>query len=555
MRTTTTTTTTTATTKLTATALLLLAMLSLCAASGNGRRRDACIVGGGAAGANMALELIERGYERVRIIERFASLGGNCDTVYGPDGTWNEPGVAVYPDTVFANALGLGPWKIDMVSWVKRFAGEDAILPTFFEGIPAFAGDLNLGLFLGAAAAPPLSPQQVADSARLFELMNTTYRWMETLEDIPNPIPAALTVSLNEFIAVNNFTSLLPIFYNVLYYAGFGDFDNLTAFDGLMQRTPTDLLFGVPDAWFSVKGGCQRIYDGMLAHFDSLTEGDDDDDDDNDNDDAQGEKIVRLNATITQITRPLSRFSNRPVVITGTQNGVPFTDRCNQLILTPGLTLGNLGPILNLSPAETAIYSQISTRNYFIGTMDITTKPGGVGSNYTFANVDIFNPTFLPSYPGVSISYRKFDVGPAVFQGFAAGEMDTATMRAIVVAQLDRWALGGAVANYTITRFFRHAYNPHFDRDYLALPWAPHNKIKAIQGLRKTWVVGASLGTPNTMLVKNQVIDVADLGFPPKVARRASLASVTSSPVVSPLDFASANPYRYPMPALPVPAV
>ena len=59
------------------------------------------------------------------------SLGGPCDSIRFPGG-WNEAGVVVYPDTVLANALGYGPWEIDMVSYVKRFAGANAVIPQFF---------------------------------------------------------------------------------------------------------------------------------------------------------------------------------------------------------------------------------------------------------------------------------------------------------------------------------------------------------------------------------------------------------------------------------------
>ena len=48
---------------------------------------------------------------------------------------------------------------------------------------------------------------------------------------------------------------------------------------------------------------------------------------------------------------------------------------CDSVVLAMPQTLANLEPILDITEEEYAIYSQISTRNYFVGTADIQTLP------------------------------------------------------------------------------------------------------------------------------------------------------------------------------------
>jgi len=482
--------------------LLVISPFALGTHGDDGGRREVCVVGGGAAGSAITLELLDRGYTNIRLIEPLPFIGGSCNTVYGPNGTWNEPGVAIFPDTLYANSVGLGPWKVDMVGWVKRFAGPDSILiPDFFTPLEAlaYADDFNLRLFLGPAPIAPLTPDQELDFARLFQIMNTTYRWMETLEDVPNPIPPELLQSTQDFLIQFNLTSLIPLFLIELTDGGFGHLANLTAFDGLMQKTPTNLLYGTLGAWFSVEQGCRAVYDGMLTYFNSFG------------------GVVMVNATVNQIRRP-GRFDplEAPVIVSGVQNGRHFIEVCDSVVLAMPQTLANLEPILDLTEEEYAIYSQISTRNYFVGTADIQTIPTGVPPIFDLANVNLTDvPFFVPDFPAALLLYRKFAEGRAALQGFATTPLTVAEMTATVIEpQLLGLIQSGALANITNIDVWKHDYNPHFSVEFLGEPVAPFNKVKAIQGHKRTYVLGAAFSTPDTMFIKNQAIDLVERFFP-----------------------------------------
>jgi len=467
--------------------------------------REVCIVGGGAAGSAITLELLDRGYTNIRLIEPLPFIGGSCNTVYGPNGTWNEPGVAIFPDTVYANSVGLGPWKVDMVGWVKRFAGPNSILiPDFYSPLAqlAYADDFNLRLFLGPVPIAPLTTEQELDLARFFQMMNTTYRWMETLEEVPNPIPPELLQSTDNFLIQFNLTSLLPLFLTELTDGGFGNLANLTAFDGLMQKTPTNLLYGTLGAWFSVNQGCRAVYDGMLTYFNSFG------------------GVVMVNATVNQIRRP-GQFDplDAPVIISGVQNGRHFIEVCDSVVLAMPQTLANLEPILDITEEEYAIYSQISTRNYFVGTADIQTLPDGVSPIFDLANVNLTDvPYFVPDFPATIQLFRRFAEGKAAVQSFATTPLTVAEMTTTIIEpQLLGLIESGALANITNIEVWLHEYNPHFSVEFLEEPVAPFNKVKAIQGHKKTYVLGAAFSTPNTMIIKNQAIDLVERFFPGKL--------------------------------------
>src|SRR5208337_668787 len=316
--------------------LILLFFTLLLSLAWADSRRQACIVGGGASGSRAAVYFMDNGYENIVVLEQKNQLGGMCNTVYGPANTWNEPGVAIWPNTSYANSLGYGPWLIDMVEWTNRFGVANPIISQFFEGLPDFAVSFSPPLFLGEVSPPPPTEEQIQARARFANMMNTTYRCMDTLLDCPNPIFPELLVSLNEFLFVNNLTSIIEDFLSPLYYAGFGDFNNLTAWDGLLQRTSTNLLYGQPNGWFSMREGCQSVYNNIAAFL-----GD----------------TVKLNVNIEVIRRPGINndddvtMNNAPVIISGTQNGRHFVEVCDVVVITIAETIANLQALgMDLTP-------------------------------------------------------------------------------------------------------------------------------------------------------------------------------------------------------------
>lgn len=452
----------------------------------NGRTRDLCVIGGGAAGSAAAVYAADRN-KNVVVLERQSNLGGQCDTLSFPGG-WNEAGVGIYPNTTRANELGCGPWTIDMVAYVKRFAGQNSLVPTFFTGLRTFLADYTPGTFLGSAPVPPPpTPSYLATYARYLALMSTTYGWMDTLTSTPDPIPAELRVSLDQWIVDNNFTEIYETFVFSLYTAGFGDFDSLTAFDGLLQRGCTSTLYGVPDVWFSVDGGCQKVYDGIADYL--------------------GPDSLRFRTTIEEVVRPRNPTRRNPIIVRGRQtldNGHtrPFVERCRKLVVTVPPTLDNLS-FMDLTYAERHLFRNVSTRFYYTGRVNITGGIANPPGDFFLINVNVSDSRRLASFPTANVIFRRFGEGPAVVQAFSSVPTTVEAISAVVQQQLDSMTAGGAFASATDLRLWAHPYNPHWSREALGWSPSPYNLWDDLQGVRGTIYLGSGRYTPNSMGIIN----------------------------------------------------
>jgi hypothetical protein len=461
------------------------------------RAHDFCIWGAGAGGMSLAVFLKDRGYDDILVMDRAPIAGGSCNTLRYPGG-WNDVGVQIYPDTAFANGLGFGPWDVDMVSLVKRFAGDDAVIPNYYTDLPFFLGSLATdGPCFPIGPPPPPTPEFLAQLGRFLALMNTTYRWMDTLDAVPDPIPLELTLPMSEWIVANGFELLTPsIFVPPLTLAGYGRLDNITAFDGLMQRTSTDMLYVTDSArWFSVRDGCQSIYEGMAAYL--------------------GADALLLNATVASIRRPECRCPHRPIEVRGFAEGSgAFVARCKRLVVAIPPTPANLAP-LDVTRAESALFGSVSWRQYFTGRFDgVGGTLGDAGTGVALANADFADPYGVPAFPAQLNFIRQFGAGPFGGQTYSDGPLAPAR----VLTEIFEPALRAAVAcglfdaagNVSV---IPHEFNPHWPAEKMRDPVAPFNQLDALQGERNTWWVGAQRYTANTMGIWNYNLRLAR-GFP-----------------------------------------
>jgi len=141
-----------------------------------------------------------------------------------------------------------------------------------------------------------------------------------------------------------------------------------------------------------------------------------------------------------------------------------------------------------------------------------------VGDTFSLINVNLTDvPYFVPSFPATLLLYRKFAEGKAALQAFATTPLSIPELTATIIEpQLQGLIQSGALANITNIDVWLHDYNPHFYVEFLGESVAPFNKVKAIQGVKNTFVIGAAFSTPDTMIIKNQAIDLADRFFPPR---------------------------------------
>ncbi|BCU03046.1 hypothetical protein [Pandoravirus japonicus] len=471
-------------------AVATLLVLAMAADAGHALRlvsgqRDVCVLGGGAAGMAAAVFAKDRGHSVV-VIESADRVGGQCDTI---DFTapapgmpsWIDIGVQFFANTTAANEAGLGPWTIDSVGIVQRFAGPGSVYPLDFtvDTTPNYAVNLRQGVSYGLQPPAPPTPEFLAAYYRLSVII-ASYPWIDRAE-VPSPVPAELLVPFAQFIAEHQLGPLVPsLFVPQLSGGGLGAFDKLTTLYALLNLSPTiSRIFSVPYAGFVVAGGCRGVYDGMRAY---LT--------------ADSADNVLVNARTLIAVRPYS--PRLPVIVGGTLSAPggggnrlagSFAYRCDKLIVAYAQTEDALKP-LALDAAERRVFKEVRQRYYFTGTIDAA-GPVVDGGAFNMLNIDPTSPFGTPALPAVTQLTRGLPYGPVQFKATSQEPISVSAMRQTVVDQLARMPASLLTNATAVDEFLLHAFQPHFTDAELARPGGAYAALEALQGHRKTYYVGA----------------------------------------------------------------
>jgi hypothetical protein len=450
--------------------------------------RDVCVLGGGAAGMAAAVFAKDKG-RSVVVIESAPRVGGQCDTLHFTPPmpglpAWIDVGVQFFANTTAANEAGLGPWSIDSVGLVERFAGPGSVVPLDFtsDTTPNYAVNLRTGDSYGLQPPAPPTPEFLAAYGRLQQVL-ASYPWIDKAE-VPSPVPAELLVPFSQFIAQHGLGPLVPgVFVPQLFAGGLGDFDRLTTLYALLNMAPTiGRIFSAPDAGFVVAGGCQRIYDGMAAY---LTGGGADPD------------AVLTDAHTAYVLRlaPLVRTS---VVVgvtrsptTGAVTGA-FGYRCGKIVVAYPQTADAMSPF-QTDATERRVFDKVRTRYYFTG--ELSAAPGGEatdGGAFNMLNLDPVggSPFGTPGLPAVTQLTRGLPYGPIQFKASANEAVTREAMAQIVADQLSRMP-ATLLANATLEKVFLHTFQPHFTVEELGRRGGAYAALRALQGHRGTYYAGS----------------------------------------------------------------
>ncbi|AVK76515.1 hypothetical protein pneo_cds_908 [Pandoravirus neocaledonia] len=446
-------------------------------------QRDVCVLGGGAAGMAAAVFAKDRG-RSVVVIESAERVGGQCDTIdfaapMPGMPSWIDIGVQFFANTTAANEVGLGPWTIDSVGIVQRFAGPGSVYPLDFttDTTPNYAVNLREGVSYGLQPPAPPTPEFLAAYYRL-SMIIASYPWIDRA-DVPSPVPAELLVPFSQFIATHQLGPLVPsLFVPQLSGGGLGAFDKLTTLYALLNLSPTiSRIFSVPYAGFVVAGGCRGIYDGMR---DYLT--------------ADNADNVLVNAKTLVAVRP---YSTRLPVIVGGVITAPgsgavtgsFAYRCGKLVVAYAQTADAMKP-LALDAAERRLFDQVRKRYYFTGTINAA-GPVAQGGAFNMLNADPTTPFGTPVLPAVTQITRGLPYGPVQFKATSETPVTIDAMRQLVVQQLARMPASLLTNATAVDQFLLHAFQPHFTDAELARPGGAYAALAALQGHRATYYLGA----------------------------------------------------------------
>lgn len=432
---------------------------------------DVCVIGGGAGGASAAAYAKDKGLSVV-IIEKEGRLGGHCHTVpleapaSSPD--WFDIGTIVFPDTSKINDLlglsGQRKWPIDYAAFVRRYAGEDSIIPFSRRASQTyFVNDGDETAFV----APPPGPG-FSDALARFSNIIKSYRWLD--RSYPDgPFPPEILAPFSEFIAANNLEALIPtpIFTTFMNGGGMGSFDKLTTLYALRQITESDLLLVSQYAgstWFYVKNGCASVYHGIASYI--------------------GNENIIYNAEVTKV----KRRNNKIKIQVKNSEKSTINLKCGKLVMAFPQVVDKMS-FMDLDDEEKDVFSTVKTRNYMTGLVDLV-GPISTNSSYTLRHINssnLYNQTSYPSWVGITKSYTY---GPAALYSLSEDHVSADQMKSILDQQLSN--LPDSIATgHNITLISPHAYYPYPSNDVLSVNDHFFKRADRLQGHRNTFWVGA----------------------------------------------------------------
>jgi hypothetical protein len=435
--------------------LVLLALSSIYdpvrTASASPTHCDVAVVGGGSGGANTAVFLKDLGYN-VCLFEQTALLGGHCNTFTIPDAppgapNWIDLGVQIFGNTTWQNEHGFVVCELASDKHLQRFLPPNSLIAVDYttSTIPSYAVDLKHGLGPLDTTLTPAQQLAIEEAYEVFYGILSQYPWLDQAGEFPDPLPAALLVPFSEFITTNNLEALSSnLFAELLFDGGQGSYDELTTLYALLGLRRGNLALLQPTkSGLSVIGGCGAFYAGVTEYLGSS---------------------VYLNATVELALRPvelgqfeIGQTSSLFVRINNARTLQQFT--VGSIVLAMPPTLGNIAPFLP-DLTELAAFFDVQTRSYFALEFDVA-GPAATAGSFRIVNLDVTQPSTLPSPPAILDFSRVLPYGPSAGWSSSDDYISVNQMIDVINAQLK--GMPPAVLNsVSLTRVIQHVFQPFF---------------------------------------------------------------------------------------------
>jgi hypothetical protein len=412
--------------------------------------RDVLIIGGGSAGTNAAIRLVDSN-KSVVLVEKESILGGHADTYIDPSsGQPVNVGVQVFHNTsyneAYFNRLGVPLFSVPSN-------------PTTTIDV-----DFNTGKIVNTT---PTDPAVLGATFQKYAtILATNYSYLEAGYFLPEPVPDELLIPFGEFATKYQLGPIVPIIH----------FNCQT---GELWKEPTiyviklfglALLRAITVAGLVITPNVQDLYTSAAGVLGSNV--------------LFQSKIVSLQRSSTSVKAIVDTPNGRRLII------------AKKLLMTAPPMANNLRG-WDLTPVESDLFNKFNALTYYGGVI----KNDRIPTLTAYGSVTPKNPFKLPSLPGLfGISINGKPGLHNIYFG-ANEQLSPTVAQDITVRQLDKLKSTGVITGKTeIVAFFNHT--PF--RLYVSVADIRrgfYKKLYALQGQRSTYFSGATFSAHDSTQV------------------------------------------------------
>lgn len=410
-------------------------------------RRDVCIIGGGSSGTYGAVRLRDQG-KSIVVVEAEDRLGGHTET-------YTDPGTE--------KTVDYGVVLYHNIDLVKNYFGRFDIALTLTNPVAqaTLPGQSTCYVdYRTGEVMDQYTPEDVSVVLQMYGSQVAKYPYLEAGFDLPDPVPADLLLSFEDFAKKYSLENLIGFMFN--FAQGVGDLLTKPALYILKYVGPS-VLDGTRNGFLATtKQDNSELYVKAQAEL---------------------EKDILLNSRVIAT----DRFGDGAKVLVETPNGIQLILAKKVLLTVPPLLSSLAG--FDLDASEKELFAQFLSNGYWTGLI----RNIGIPNNLTVQNIGANTPYNLPVLPGL------YGVSPTVVPGlhdFKYGSpcnIPDDQVQSNIVADIHRLRTAGTL-NTTSPEFAAFSSHTPFELTVPsdAIKAGFYRKLYALQGQRNTWYTGAA---------------------------------------------------------------
>lgn len=419
------------------------------------------IVGAGPAGLMAAIELRDRGYTHVTLVEKESHVGGKCKSF-------------VYDGVAYDLGANL---TTPRYTTIRPLAAK---LGVRLKGLPE-----RRVVNLGNEEFATFTDAKFYEKWML-KLVASYYVALRKRTGIESDGFVGMTdlgMPFKDWLAKYKLSAFREIFANLFIAYGYGVMDDLPAayalkfFDSVHLHTGIDTIIGQNKKTTRVfENGWQSLWERAVEHW---------------------HLDVRLGATITEVTRSPTGVQ---VVYEDAEGGV--REDFDWMVLACPLD-HSLG-FMDATAEETTLFNQIEYYDYYVTAAKLNDVPDVSTFLYPYSR------RFTPGWPTIFYPPVPEDVHDVfVFYSYGDAETTVDTVRENLRTVIGHPKFAGELEEFLITHKWR--YFPHVSP--AAMQGGFYDKLDAMQGRWRTWYTGELLTFPLVELVSRHSKGIIARGF------------------------------------------